>query len=163
MFKRFAFSIAIIGICASILMAQTSDKVKNNKNEAQIRGVLDSFAAAWNAHDMDKFAELFTPDADWVNIRGARWKGVKEIKDNHVAIHMRFYSKSRLEFVDVSVRMITPEVAIIHAREIITGSDVPKAAGIADNSQMSLIVVRRKGKWLIAGGQNTNVAPPPPK
>lgn len=160
MLKRFTFCLAVIGICAAMAMAQSS---KKNTDEAQIKGVLDAFAAAWNAHDMEKFAVLFTADADWVNIRGARWKGVKEIKDNHVAIHQRFYSKSKIEFVETSVRMITKDVAVIHAKEIVSGSDVPKEAGISNDSQMSLTVVRRGGKWLIANGQNTNIAPPPPK
>lgn len=159
MLKQFIFCLVIIGVFGLTAMAQSSDKVENNRGVTQVKKVLDSFASAWNVHDMDKFSELFTEDADWVNIRGARWKGVAEIKENHVAIHKRFYSKSRLEFVEVSIRMITPDVAVIHAKEIITGSDVPKEAGISNESQMSLIVVRRKGKWLIANGQNTNVAP----
>ena len=161
MLKQFTFCLAVIGICASMVMAQLSDKAKNKTDEAQIKNVLVSFAAAWNAHDMVKFSELFTADADWVNIRGSRWKGVDEIRENHVAIHKRFYSESRLEFVDVSVRMITPDVAVIHAKEIVAGSNVPKEAGIATDSQMSLIVIRRGAKWLVTNGQNTNIAPPP--
>lgn len=157
----------VVFVCAGFILlsaypAMTKAQSSKNKinDETQIGNVLVSFAAAWNAHDMNKFAELFTPDADWVNIRGSRWKGVEEIRKNHVEIHNRFYSKSRLEFVETSVRMITKDVAVIHAKEIISGSDVPKQAGISDESQMSLIVVRRDGKWLIASGQNTNVAPP---
>lgn len=159
MLKKCIFYLIAIGFCVSVVMAQSSDKFKTNKEETQIKKVLDSFAAAWNNHDMDAFSELFSADADWVNIRGARWKGVTEIRENHVTIHKRFYSKSRLEFVEVSIRMITPDVAVIHAKEIITGSDVPKEAGVSNESQMSLIVVKRKGKWLIANGQNTNAAP----
>lgn len=160
----------VVFVCAGFIllsaypaMIKAQSSKNKNSDETQIGSVLVSFAAAWNADDMNKFAELFTPDADWVNIRGSRWKGVEEIKKNHVEIHNRFYSKSRLEFVETSVRMITKDVAVIHAREIITGSDVPKQAGISDESQMSLIVVRRDAKWLIASGQNTNVAPSPPK
>ena len=163
MLKRLAFCLAVIGMCVSMLTAQSSETVKNKADETEIKKIVDGFAAAWNAHDMVKFSELFTPDADWVNIRGARWKGVEEIKNNHVAIHKMFYSKSRIEFVDLSIRMITPDVAVVHVKEIVTGSDVPKAAGIAPESQMSLIMAKRGGKWLIANGQNTNIAPPPPK
>lgn len=163
MLKQFTFCLAVILIFASFVRSQSSATVSSKTDEAQIRNVLDSFAAAWNAHDMIKFSELFTPDADWVNIRGARWKGVEEIKNNHVAIHKIFYSKSRIEFVDLSIRMIAPDVAVVHVKEIVTGSDVPKAAGIAPESQMSLIVAKRDGRWLIANGQNTNIAPPPPK
>lgn len=125
-------------------MAQSPDANKNKADATQIKGVLNSFAAAWNAHDMEKFSELFTPDADWVNIRGARWKGVEEIKRNHAAIHKMFYSISKLEFSEATIRMLTPDVAVIHAKEIMTGSDVPKAAGIADDRQMSLIVTGAK-------------------
>lgn len=162
MLKRFTFCVMVIGICAFTQLAQSSGKVKNSNDEIQIKSVIDSFATAWNAHDMNKFAELFINDADWVNIRGSRWKGIEEIKKNHVAVHQRFYSKSRIEFVETSIRIITPDVAVIHTKEIVTNSDVPKEAGISNESQMSLIVVRRGKKWLIANGQNTNIAPPPP-
>lgn len=162
---RFFGFVCLVFIFLSSYPAMTNAQSSKDKktDETQIGNVLVAFAAAWNAHDMSKFSELFTPDADWVNIRGSRWKGVEEIKKNHVEIHNRFYSKSRLEFVETSVRMITKDVAVIHAKEIISGSDVPKQAGISDESQMSLIVVRRDGKWLITSGQNTNVAPSPPK
>lgn len=157
--KQIAFFLIIVGICASTAGAQSSGKLKNERDAAEIMNVLASFAAAWNSHDMIKFAELFTPDAEWVNIRGARWIGVDAIRKNHVDIHKRFYSKSRLEFMETSVRSITRDVAVIHAKEVITGSDVPKEAGISPESQMSLIVTRSGSRWLITNGQNTNIAP----
>lgn len=156
MLKHLILFLLVFGVYTSGAFAQSS------KDQAQIRAVLDSVADAWNTHNMDQFASLFTPDADWVNIRGARWVGVDEIKKNHVAVHDRFYSKSRVEFNDVKIKMISRDLAVIHARETMTNTDVPKAAGISDDSQLSLMVVRHGKKWLITNGHNTNVAPPPP-
>lgn len=162
MLRKICLSIVLIGICVAISPAQQTGNSVPKKDEAAIKAVLAAFENAWNTHDMNKFAALFTADADWVNIRGARWVGIDKIKSEHVAVHDRFYSKSKFSFSDVKIRMLSKDVAVIHAKETVTGSDVPKQAGIADDSQLSLVVVRRGKKWLIANGHNTNVAPAPP-
>jgi uncharacterized protein (TIGR02246 family) len=160
---KFAIHLFILmGPLVSSAFAQTEPANHLKTDEGKVRGVVTAFAEAWNAADMQKFSELFTEDADWVNIRGARWKGKQAIKGEHSAIHKRFYSKSRVEFADITVRWVAKDAAIVHAKETVTGSDVPKEAGINANSQMSLVIVRRSGKWLIANGQNTNIIPPPP-
>lgn len=159
MYKLTTFLFVVLGMFAATAVGQGNAA---KTDQEQILSVVRSFADAWNAADMEKFSELFTQDADWVNIRGARWRGKTAIKDEHTAIHKRFYSKSRVEFSDVTVRMVTPEVAVVHAKENVTGSDVPKEAGISPDSQMSLVIVKSSGKWLIANGQNTNIILPPP-
>lgn len=152
----------ILGLLGLHHTAHSAESEEGARNHQQVSQVVDAFAATWNAHDMDAFGKLFTADATWVNVRGNRWVGSEEIKSSHVAVHGRFYSESRLEFNDVSIRFLTPTTAVVHARETITGSTVPAAAGLSPDSQLSLVVVQTGGGWLIANGHNTNVATVPP-
>lgn len=127
--------------------AQPSDETQARQ---EVQGVVEAFAEAWNAHDMDAFSRLFAAGATWVNVRGSRWVGADEIKASHAAVHARFYGNSRLAFDDVSIRFLSPTIAVVHAEETITGSTVPAAAGLSPDSQMSLVVVHDDGRWRIA-------------
>ncbi|MFL6586666.1 MAG: SgcJ/EcaC family oxidoreductase [Luteimonas sp.] len=152
------FLVAAVALLPRPALAADAAAAEDN---AEVVAVISAFANAWNEHDMVKFSRLFTSDADWVNVRGNRWTGVDQIRDNHVAIHDRFYARSRLKFSEVSVRRIAPDIALVHAKETITGSAVPAAAGLGADSQMSLVIVRRGAEWLITSGHNTNIAPAP--
>ena len=39
-------------------------------DQETIRDVVAAFEDSWNRHDMETFAELFTEDADFVNVVG---------------------------------------------------------------------------------------------
>lgn len=36
----------------------------------EVTNVVKAFAETWNKHDMNAFAELFAPDAEFVNVVG---------------------------------------------------------------------------------------------
>ncbi|MER8464380.1 SgcJ/EcaC family oxidoreductase [Mesorhizobium sp. M1396] len=59
--------------------------------------VATAFANAWNRHDMDEFASLFAPDANFVNVVGVWWKNRSEIEAAHRATHDTMFRDSRLE------------------------------------------------------------------
>ncbi len=155
------FVLFVCLIAATLSSAHGAERGSAKQDSAGVLQVVDALAAAWNAHDMDAFSRLFAPDAIWVNVRGNRWVGADAIRSNHVAVHERFYGKSRLQLNDISVRFAAPAVAIVHARETITGSTVPAAAGLNPDSQLSLVLVRTGDRWLITNGHNTNVATAP--
>lgn len=161
MSRRLALFLLAVALCTP-LHAQPRTPAPSPADDAAIRALVGGIAHAWNAHDMQAYARLFAQDADWVNIRGNRWRGADAIRDEHVAVHERFYRRSQVSFSEVTVRMLAPDVAVVHARETMRGSDVPARANISPESQMSLVVVRRDGQWKIANGQNTNIATPAP-
>ncbi|MGA7168309.1 MAG: SgcJ/EcaC family oxidoreductase, partial [Candidatus Sulfotelmatobacter sp.] len=49
-----------------LLMAQTGVEA----DEHAIRAVMDRFMDAWNHHDAEAFAAVFSQDADFTNVRG---------------------------------------------------------------------------------------------
>jgi uncharacterized protein (TIGR02246 family) len=50
---------------------------------ADVESLASRWQTAWNQHDMHALGELFTDDADFVNVFGARWKGSQEIEQAH--------------------------------------------------------------------------------
>ncbi len=72
----------------------------------EVRKVVDTFAECWNRHDMNAFAEVFAPDAEFVNVVGLWWKGKDEIKRAHERTHATMFKNSRLTITEVSVRFL---------------------------------------------------------
>jgi uncharacterized protein (TIGR02246 family) len=155
-----AMTLVLIGATA---LAAADESVAPHAAEASAASAAAVvFVDDWNAHDMRKFAELFTEDADFVNVIGLWWHGRSEIQKAHEALHATRMKDSHLAATDTAVRVLKPNVAVIHVRWELTGDTgtdgvtQPPRHGI-----LSLVTVRAGGKWLIASAQNTDVVPLP--
>ena len=139
-------------------------------DENAVRDAVAGFAQSWNNHDMDAFGELFTTDADFVNVAGDRWKGRQDIQMQHAYSHgtiplgskgfeelRRYYGifkSSTMRFTQIDARFLKPDVAVAHASwELIgdTRTTNPR------NGLFTFVLVRQNGVWLIAAAQNTEI------
>lgn len=119
-------------------------------DEAGVNAVVHGFEDAWNRHDMDAFALLFAPDADFVNVIGMRWVGREAIKQHHAANHETIFKSSTLKIGDTTLRFLKADVAT--ARSVWTlsgitspsGQPVPTRTGI-----LTHVLARTDGHWLI--------------
>ena len=50
-------------------------------NQDDAAALVVEIEAAWNSHDMSRFAACFAADADFVNVAGAWWHGREEIEE----------------------------------------------------------------------------------
>jgi uncharacterized protein (TIGR02246 family) len=129
---------------------------------AAAKAVAAALVVDWNNHDMKGFANLFAEDADFVNVIGIWWHGRPEIQKQHESLHATRMRNSNLVAGETAVRLLRPDVAVIHVRwQLIgdTGIDgvtLPPRQGV-----LSLVTVRSGSKWLIASAQNTDAVPLP--
>ena len=65
----FAFVLFALALTPSRAAGQAAE------DERQIREITAKWEEAWNRHDMKAGAELFTEEADFVNVNGNLWKG----------------------------------------------------------------------------------------
>jgi uncharacterized protein (TIGR02246 family) len=91
---------------------QASAAPSQTAEEAAVRAAVQSFVDAWNRHDLEAFAALFTEDADFVNVRGTRWIGRSAIREGHAATHATIFKNSQLRILELSVRFLKPDVAV---------------------------------------------------
>jgi len=135
--------------CATISLAGSKESVEK---------VVRTFADCWNRHDMEAFAQLFTQDAEFVNVVGLWWKGREEIKQAHIATHTTMFKNSHLAITNIDVRFLKPDVAIARSRWELTGhvgpsgEPLPQRKGILMN-----LIVRTNDKWMIIDSQNTDI------
>jgi uncharacterized protein (TIGR02246 family) len=131
---------------------------QQDEEKAAVIAVAQKFVEAWNRHDMDALASVFSQDADFVNVIGQRWIGRNAIRAAHAANHATIFRASRLRMQDISVRFLKPDVAVMRL--------VTKLSGQLDESGHTLpprysmptfVLIKVQGEWLIVVAQNTDI------
>jgi ketosteroid isomerase-like protein len=94
------FIVIAVAYCAVCYSAKAED---NATEETAIRQVVKDSETAWNKHDMNAFADLFTDDAEWVNVVGMVWRGKAEIKKAHQVMHETYFKNRSVWLDDMTV------------------------------------------------------------
>jgi uncharacterized protein (TIGR02246 family) len=118
--------------------------------------------AAWNAHDMERFANCFGAAADFVNVNGAWWQGRHEIGERHASSHTTRFKGSRMQLRVLRVREIAPGVAIVHLSWQLEGhaASGPRHTSDTRRGIWTWTVHDAAGRVEIEAAHNTDVLPP---
>jgi uncharacterized protein (TIGR02246 family) len=143
---------AMVPMCATLAAGTDEGAIR----ELQVRQ-----ESAWNAHDAHAYAQLFTVDADTVNVLGWWWKSRAELEQK---LHVGFssvFAQSQLHVEETTIRFLTPQVAIAHVRWSMTGADSPDGSGknIPKTGIQTQTLFKAAGAWHIAAFQNANSQP----
>jgi uncharacterized protein (TIGR02246 family) len=146
--------LALAALAACALYAAVP-AAADNADEAAIRENVRQLEAGWNAKSGARFARPFAADADYVVINGSYIKGQEAIAQSHQRIFDTFYKESTLSLSVKQVRMLRPDVAVVH----VTGTNkVPRGAETqVGEAIMTLLMTKESGAWKIAAFQNTGV------
>jgi uncharacterized protein (TIGR02246 family) len=144
-------------ICAACQMSLVSPSVAAGADE-DVRTAVRTFEKGWNSHDMDIMFQAFTPDADWVNVVGMWWQGLADVRRAHRIFHESAFKETPLHLDAIQVRFVTADVAIAVVRWK-KGSFTPPDGRLRPEGRdlMSVVLVKQKGRWLIAHGHNTTI------
>jgi uncharacterized protein (TIGR02246 family) len=124
--------------------------------------LVDGFLRAFNAHDAKAFGTLFTEDADWVSVAGIRVKGRADIEAEHDKAFTTFFKSATLASTGTTVRLVRPDVAVVHFTWELTGQVDKEGKVAAPRRGVITIVAAKEGdQWKITAGQNTNTFIPP--
>ena len=144
---------AVVALLASF--STTCVLAAPNDTEA-VRKVVEGFATAWKRHDMDAFGKLFAPDAEFVNVGGAFWKGRQEIQIRHAWSHgaipgiapsngtysAKYYGifkDSTMKFNAVDIRFLGKDVALAHVKWQLFGDSRKSLHEVACCSSYSIV------------------------
>jgi len=117
--------------------------------------------SAWNDHNARAYAQLFTADADTVNVLGWWWKSRAELEQKLDKAFSFVFAHSQLHIEDVAIRFLTPNVAIAHVQWSMTGAVSPDSSGgnVPVKGIQTQTLYKTAGGWLIAAFQNCNAVP----
>lgn len=122
-------------------------------DEAAARSLVSRLETAWNTVEPAAFAAEFTPDADFVNVRGDYNSGRAAIEHGHAAILKGIYAGSTIRYSLARVREVAPGVLVAHVDALLSVPAGPLAGEI--RAIPSMVLVRDGGAWRIAAFHNT--------
>ena len=151
----------VVPVAVLFASAATSSAEKVS-DKPGIRDAVIAFQEAWNHHDMKAIGNVFTEDADLINVVGTRWQGRANIVKALGVFHREMFKNEQIHFDEITIRSVTPDVAIAVAVQTGSGEMIlPEGHGHKETpvgSQLdTFVVVKQKGIWKIAHGQNTTV------
>ena len=112
---------------------------------------------AWNAADGTAFGAPFSPDADFVAIRG-EWVSGPAIAAAHQQIFDTIYLGSTARFEVLRARPLSDTVILAHVRGKLSAPTGPLAG--ENEALASVVIVRDGNDHRIAAFHNTLVASP---
>ena len=127
-------------------------------DHAAFEDVLRTLEGAWNTGDAAAFGGAMAEDADFVTIRADHLRGRQAIIASHAHIFTTIYAGSRNRISLESVRRLSEDVAVLHARCVLDAPTGPLAG--RHEATLSSVVLRGGETWTIMSFHIT-LAPTP--
>jgi uncharacterized protein (TIGR02246 family) len=120
--------------------------------------LVETWAAAWNAHDMQSAAALVAADVDFVTVAGRWLKGRDEFLRHHRDIHRRQMRDTTWATLGYEVRRLHEDFALAHLEWAISGErDADGAPRAARSGIFTWVVASTRDARLITAAHNTNL------
>jgi uncharacterized protein (TIGR02246 family) len=131
----------------------------DSADEAAVRALYQQLMDGWNQGSGEAFAAVFTEDGDLVAFDGTHLKGRQEIAPFHQQLFDKWLKGSRLVGQVKDVRLLHPDVALMHAvgGTVMRGKSEP----VPERDSIQTLVATRQegGEWRLAAFQNTRLHP----
>jgi uncharacterized protein (TIGR02246 family) len=150
---------ALVAAAPSLARALLADRAAaassrtGQDRRAALESVVRSFVRAWNGHDIDTLAQLFTADANFTSPSGEGATTRKGIRKLLAHEHREIFRESTLDARTRSVTLRSPTRARAAGRYKL--SNIPVAFGIdvARDGTFHFAFERHDGRWLIASAR----------
>lgn len=120
--------------------------------EQALRQSGDAYVKAFNQHDAKATAELYTPDAEYIDESGVTTLGRGEIEAG-LKVYFQSNPDCQLELTVLSIRVIAPNVAIEDGLTTITATKTAKPV----TTRYTAVHSKTAGKWLLASVRDTTL------
>jgi uncharacterized protein (TIGR02246 family) len=124
--------------------------------------LVDAFARTLNAKDAHALGNLFSEDAEFVNILGMRMQRREGIVDGHAWAFAGPLRGRSVRFDQVDELEVTDDVTVLHGHCIRERQPDAPLEGLPDGTSVLVFVTRRGPKgWQIVAATNVTEAAPP--
>jgi uncharacterized protein (TIGR02246 family) len=152
----------ILLVVASLFADVGAGRAQSKKDEAAVRNIPQAFAAAWATHDGQQLAKIMAEDVDFVNVNGEWLVGKKDFSLFHSRLLSKRFRDSTVTPLNVSVRFLRPDLAVLHWDWRIEGDrNFGQTLRKPRFGIFTMIVAKTGEEWLVTVAQNTNHMPPP--
>ncbi|MBD8679857.1 SgcJ/EcaC family oxidoreductase [Sphingomonas sp. CFBP 13720] len=140
-------------------MSSEANAAMQSSNSDRVRQLVDRYAAAWNASDMDAMAKLYVEDVHWVNIVGMHWQGKAQVDRAHRAYFDIMFRGVPLTLETVeSVVVLSEDTVVAVIRWSVGAFKTPFGEQMPPSrDRMSLVLVPKGDGLVIAHGSNVQI------
>jgi len=145
----------------TVLLATISPvRARAKFDEAAVHNLPQAFCAAFNKHDGHQLAQIMADDIDFVTV-GATWlHGKSDFEKYHARLLNGRFHGITCQPLQIAVRLLRPDVAIVHWSWAVTGDKNPDGTARQRRyGMMTMVAEKRNGSWLVVASQNDNSFP----
>lgn len=158
----FSMLVVVAALLGGTAVSFAQQPVDQGADTAGALGMATGYTTAWNVHDMNALASLFSDNAEFINPLGTMSTGRAAVEAEHTQRHQGMFATSKMTMDTSSVRFITPEIAVVHFQWTVTGATDPKGAAVPPfHGLTTLVTSRSDSKWQIESAQVTFIGTPP--
>jgi uncharacterized protein (TIGR02246 family) len=152
--KRFAAAAIFL------FLATVSANAQTKLDEEAVHNLPRAFCAAFSNHDGHQLAQFMANDVDFVVV-GATWQdGKADFEKYHTRLLSGRSHDMTLEPLQIAVRFLHPDVAIVHWSWTGAGDRNPDGAARKRRYDlMTMVAAKRNGDWLVVAAQNDSSFP----
>ena len=150
--------LSIVGLLGSHLasaqLAPADDKA--------IRAVAAHWGANLNNHHFQDMTTYTTKDISFITPVGMHWNGQQQLVRGHEEL-FKMYKGVAFKASNTTVRSLTPDVAVVSEEMAIGAAYPPDGVNRGTNREapardlVTMVLVKKGGKWLVAAGQVTQI------
>jgi uncharacterized protein (TIGR02246 family) len=156
---RFRYVAAAV-VCLAIISLDRGMHAQQADTDVALRAVVNASVSAWNRHDMAAFRDLFSPDAQFVNVIGMHLDGRDAIYDHHAPSHQSGWMRhSTMTTTIRRVQVLSPTAGVVHMHWI-SRMDGWLGRLRPRTGEMTLVLTRGGDTWQIVSAHNTDAALP---
>ena len=153
---------AILFVLAPCLLLPGAAGAQGKADEEAVRKIPQAFAAAWAKHDGQQLSLIMADNVDFVDVAGDWLRGRADFALYHSRLLSVRFRESTLTPLEVSVRFLRPDLAVLHWSWRIEGDrNFDQTLRKPRFGLFTMIAEKRGGQWLVTVAQNTNWSPPP--
>ena len=147
-------------LLASFLATTLPIGAQTKPDEDAVGKLPRAFSDAWARHDGHELAKIMADDVDFVTV-GATWiHGRPDFEKYHTRLLRGRFAESTLTPLQIAVRFLRPDVAVVHWSWKIEGDRNPDGTARRPRyGMMTMVAEKRNGLWRVAVSQNDNSFP----
>jgi uncharacterized protein (TIGR02246 family) len=132
------------------------------EDEAAIKRVIVAMTDGFNRHDAQAATAMYLADGEFVSARGEMAAGAADVAATLASMFATRLKVATLTTLDVKVRFIRPDVALVHVTNELSGLIGASGQTLPPHQELSLRVFVKDddGAWRLAAFHNTLIAPP---
>ena len=148
-----------------VLLAGVIAAAQSKPDEDAIRKILDDETATWNQGDTDGYSKHFAADGTFTNVMGMFFTGRQAFRDRHEIIFKGPFRGSILQLQVVSLRFLTPDVAVCETLTWVSRFKSGAPPGLRLDTKDRLrtrllqVMAKRRGEWQIVVYHNVDIKP----